>query len=219
LVIDQNFKSFFPIFQTIPKLFFGAWRCAESRRRRQSLQELRLGQELFAVAARAAYLARTQRNVPDEAVAASPESPAIQGASLVNLSVPTSQLTSRLAVMSLHPAPSPVLPASAEIPASAELPVSTEIPASAAIPRTIAPSTQYVRVGEKAPKLSAVPTRQQVHEITQLLLSTDSPFSPVDVVHHNNYELMETLLMKKFATDPPRREECKNWMSWTNQRF
>jgi hypothetical protein len=175
------------------------------------------------VAARAAYLARTQRNVPDEAVAASPESPAIQAASLVNLSVPTSQLTSGLAVMSLHPAP--VLPASAEIPASAELPVSTEtpvsteIPASAAIPRTIAPSTQYVRVGEKAPKLSAVPTRQQVNEITQLLLSTDCPFSPADVVHHNNFHLMETLLMKKFATDPPRREECKNWMSWTNQRF
>jgi hypothetical protein len=121
--------------------------------------------------------------------------------------------------MSLHPAPSPVLPASAEIPASAELPVSTELPASAAIPRTIAPSTQYVRVGEKAPKLSTVPTRQQVHEITQLLLSRDSPFSPIDVVHHNNYELMETLLMKKFATDPPRREEFINWMSWTNQRF
>jgi hypothetical protein len=160
-----------------------------------------------AVAARAAYLARTQRNVPDEAVAESPESPAIQAASLVNLSVPTSQLTSGLAVMSLHPAPSPVLPASAEIPASAEL------PALAAIPRTIAPSTQFVRVGEKAPKLSAVPTRQQVHEITQLLLSRDSPFSPIDVVHHNNYELMETLLMKKFATDPPRREEFINWMS------
>jgi hypothetical protein len=185
-----------------------------------------------AVATRAACLARTQRNVPYEAVAESFESPAIQAAPLVNLSVPTSQLTSGLAVMSLHPAPSPVLPAFAEIPASAELPVSTEIPASAELPvsteipvSTELPasaaisSTQYVRVGEKAPKLSAVPTRQQVHEITQLLLSTDSPFSPVDVVHHNNYELMETLLMKKFATDPPRREECKNWMSWSNQRF
>jgi hypothetical protein len=68
-----------------------------------------------AIAVRAAYLARTQRNVPDEAVAESPESPAIQAAPLVNLSVPTSQLTSGLAVMSLHPAPSPVLPASAEL--------------------------------------------------------------------------------------------------------
>ena len=113
--------------------------------------------------------------------------------------------------MSLHPAP--------VLPALADTPVSTELPASAAIPRTIAPSTQYVRVGEKAPKLSAVPSRQQVHEITQLLLSNDSPFTPVDVVHHNNYEAMETLLMKKFATDPPRREECANWMNWSNQRF
>jgi uridine phosphorylase len=127
--------------------------------------------------------------------------------------------------MSLHPAPSPVLPASAEIPASAELPVSTEIPvstaipASAANPRTTAPSTQYVRVGEKAPKLSAVPTRQQVNEITQLLLSTGCPFHPSDVVHQNNFYLMETLLMKTFATDPPRREECREWRSWTNQRF
>jgi hypothetical protein len=66
--------------------------------------------------------------------------------------------------MSLHPAPSPVLPASAEIPASAEKLV------SAAIPGTIAPPIRYVRVGEKAPKLSAIPSRQQVQEITQLLL-------------------------------------------------
>jgi hypothetical protein len=67
--------------------------------------------------------------------------------------------------------------------------------------------------------LSAIPSRQQVHEITQLLLSKDSPFTAVDVVHHNNYEAMETLHMKKFATDPPRCEECANWMSWSNQRF
>jgi hypothetical protein len=46
-----------------------------------------------AIAARQAYLARTQRNVPDDSVADPPESPAIQAASLVNLSVPTSQLT------------------------------------------------------------------------------------------------------------------------------
>jgi hypothetical protein len=59
-----------------------------------------------AIAAREAYLARTQRNIPDEAVADPPESPAIQAAPLVNLSVPTSQVTWGLAVMSLHPAPS-----------------------------------------------------------------------------------------------------------------
>jgi hypothetical protein len=42
-----------------------------------------------AIAARLAYLARTQRNVPYDP----PESPAIQAAPLVNLSVPTSSLT------------------------------------------------------------------------------------------------------------------------------
>jgi hypothetical protein len=114
-----------------------------------------------------------------------------------------------------HPAPAPVIPAPAETPASAETPVSTEIPASA----VIAPPTQYVRIGEKAPKLSAIPSRQQVHEITQLLLSKDTPFMPVDVVHHNNNLAMETLLKKKSATDSTRRDECDNWMKWSNQRF
>jgi hypothetical protein len=30
---------------------------------------------------------------------------------------------------------------------------------------------------------------------------------------------MENLLMKKFATDPPRRDECAFWKTWSNQRF
>jgi hypothetical protein len=62
--------------------------------------------------------------------------------------------------MSLHPSSAPVIPAPAETPSSAETPVSTEIPASAAISQKLAPPTQYVRVGEKAPKLSAIPSRQ-----------------------------------------------------------
>jgi hypothetical protein len=53
-----------------------------------------------AIAARETFLARTQRNVPDESVADPPESPAIQAAPLLKLSVSTSQLTSGLAVMS-----------------------------------------------------------------------------------------------------------------------
>jgi hypothetical protein len=68
-------------------------------------------------------------------VADPPESPAIQATPLLNQSVPTSQLTSGLAVMFLHPASAPVIPAPAETLASAETPVSTEIPASAAIPQ------------------------------------------------------------------------------------
>jgi hypothetical protein len=107
-----------------------------------------------------------------------------------------SQLTAGLAVMSLHPAP--VIPASAETAsaetATAETPVSTQIPAMAATSQKLAPPTQYVRVGEKAPELSAIPSRQQVHEIIQLLLSKDCPFSPIDVVHHSNHSATERLL-------------------------
>jgi hypothetical protein len=132
---------------------------------------------------------------------------------------------SGLAVLSLHPASAPVIPApaetpaSVEIPASAETPVSTVIPAMAATSQKLAPPTQYVRVGEKAPKLSAIPSRQQVHEITQLLLSKDCPFTPIDVVHHINHLAIERLLKKKFATDFSCRNECALWMEWSNQRF
>jgi hypothetical protein len=170
-----------------------------------------------AIAARQAFLPRTQRNIPDDSP---PESPAIQAAPLLNLSVPTSQLTSGLDPVSAPAIPAAaVTPALAEIPASAETPVSTEIPASAATSQKLAPSTQYVRIGEKAPKLSAIPSRQQVHEITQLLLSKDCPFSPIDVVHHSNHFAMERLLKKKFVTDYTRRNECELWMEWSNQRF
>jgi hypothetical protein len=67
--------------------------------------------------------------------------------------------------------------------------------------------------------LSAIPSRQQAVEITQILLSKDTPFTPVDVVHQSNYLAIETSLMKKFATDPPRRDECAFWKTWPNQRF
>ena len=49
-------------------------------------------------------------------------------------------------------------PASAATPASAANPASAENP----IPRTMAPPQQYVQTGERAPKLSAVPSRQEV---------------------------------------------------------
>jgi hypothetical protein len=209
-------KIFQDLFPKFPSLFF--WSMALRRIDKKKAVTARTARpRAVAIAARQALLARTQRNSLDYSVADSPESPAIQAAPLLNLSVPKSQLTSGLAVMSLHPAP--VLPASAEIPASTEIPDSTEIPASAAIPRTIAPPTQYVPVGEKAPKLSAITSRQQAVEITQLLLSKDTPFTPVDVIHQSNYLAMETLLMKKFATDPPRRDDCAFWKTRSNQRF
>jgi hypothetical protein len=106
-----------------------------------------------------------------------PESPATQVASSENLSLPTSQVMSGIAVMSLNPSvliPNP--PASAETPASAEIPASAE---SNITSRILAPPTQYVQTGERAPKLSAKPSRQEIQRVTEILLSNGTPFRPV----------------------------------------
>ena len=91
---------------------------------------------------------------------------------------------SALSALSLQPA-SAAKPASAAMPASAAIPDSTATPAIAEIPipRTMAPSQQYVQTGERAPKLSAVPSRQEVLRVMEVLLSNGTPFKPIDVVH------------------------------------
>ena len=156
-------------------------------------------------------------------------SPATQVASSVKLSLPTSRLTSGIAVMSLNPSvliPNP--PAAAETPASAEIPTSAERPASAEIPasvasnltsRILAPPTQYVQTGGKAPKLSVKPSRQEVQRVTETLLSNGTPFRPVGVVFQEKRSKLTTLLKLRFATDPERRDKCSNWNTWSNQRF
>ena len=93
-----------------------------------------------------------------------------------------------------------ISPASAAIPASAEI-TSTSVDSSAN-QCALAPPTQYVQVGEKAPKLSAKPSWQRLSEV---LLSNETPFRPVDVVHHSNFQPFKTLLQLRFATDPDRR--------------
>ena len=81
-------------------------------------------------------------------------------------------------------------------PATAEIPVSTETPAYAETPASaMAPSTQYVQTGEKPPKLSAVPSRQEVARVTEVLLSNGTPFCPIDVVHSSNYQSFTTQAM------------------------
>ena len=109
---------------------------------------------------------------------------------------------------------------SAANPASAET-TSTSVVQSTSveIPRALAPPTHYVQAGEKAPKLSAKPSWQEVQRVKEVLLSDGTPFRPVDVVHHCNFQSMETLLKLRFATDPDRRDSCKKWRSWDNQRF
>ena len=78
-------------------------------------------------------------------------------------------------------------------PASAATPASAEIP----IPRTMAPPQQYVQTGERAPKLSAVPSRQEVLLVMEVLLSNGTPFKPIDVVHVSNHQSFTTLLKRK----------------------
>ena len=73
-----------------------------------------------------------------------------------------------------------------------------------------APPQQYVETGERAPKLSAVPSRQEVLRVMEVLLSNGTPFQPIDVVHASNDQSFTTLLKRKFATDPDRRDSCNN---------
>ena len=83
----------------------------------------------------------------------------------------------------------------------------------------MAPPQQYVQTGERAPKLSAMPSRQEVVRVMEVLLSNGTPFKPVDVDHASNHQSFTTLLKRKFATDPDRRDACNNWKHWTNQYF
>ena len=152
----------------------------------------------------------------------SPESPATQAA--------IEQATSGIAVLPISSASLSNPPASAEKPpASAEKPpasaasnsslVSTNEPASAEAPRILAPPTHYIQTGEKAPRLSSKPSRAEVQRICDVLMANGTPFRPVDVVARENDLSFTTLLKMKFATDPPRRDECNEWKTWSNQRF
>ena len=127
---------------------------------------------------------------------------------------------SALSPLSLSPA-SAAIPASAATPASAAIPASAEITSTSvdrsANQRALVPPTPYVQVGEKAPKLSAKPSWQGVQRVSEVLLSNGTPFRPVDVVHHSNFQSFKTLLQLRFATDPDRRDSCNNWRNWTNQ--
>ena len=106
-------------------------------------------------------------------------------------------------------------PASAAKPASAAIPDSTATPASAAIPT----SQQYVQTGERAPKLSTVPSRQEVLRVMEVLLLNGTPFKPIDVVHVSLHQSFTTLFKRKFTTDPDRRDSCNDWKHWSNQLF
>ena len=161
-----------------------------------------------AVAAGKNYLEHTQRRGDTEF----PGSPATQDPAS-DLSAPIPQRNSEPAVMSAIDVPVisalsalSLQPAKAVTPASA----ATLAPAEILIPRTMAPPQSYVQTGERAPKLSAVPSRQEVLRVMEVLLSNRTPFKPIDVVHASNHQSFTTLLKRKFATDPDRSDSCNN---------
>ena len=168
-----------------------------------------------AVAAGKNYLEHTQRRGDTEF----PGSPATQDPAS-DLSAPIPQRNSEPAVMSAIDVPViSALSALSLQPAKAVTPASAATPAPAEIPRTMAPPKQYVQTGERAPKLSAVPSRQEVVRVMEVLLSNGTPFRPIDVVHASNHQSFTTPLKRKFATDPDRRDSCNNWQHWSNQYF
>ena len=179
-----------------------------------------------AIAAQKAYLKHTQRNAQDIESLGSPKIQDPAG----DLSAPAFQPTSGPAVVSAIDVPVisalsalTISPASAAIPTSAATLALAEITStsvdSSANQSASAPPTQYVQVGEKAPKLSAKPSWQEVQRALEVLLSNGTPFRPVDVDHHSNFQSFQTLLQLRFATDPNRRDSCNNWRNWTNQNF
>jgi hypothetical protein len=152
-----------------------------------------------------------------------------------DLSLPTSQLTSGIAVMSINLAlisNSPALaenpPSSAENPpvstaippaSAVNLPALAERPALAEIPATLAPPMTYVSVGERTPLLEREPSLAQAKKVTAILMAVGSPFKPIDVVKVENRTPFAEFLTRRFYADHVRREQCRQWYNWNTRRF
>ena len=76
-----------------------------------------------------------------------------------------------------------------------------------------------MQTGEKTPKLSAKPSREEVQIVCDVLLGNGTRFKPIDVVHKKNHSSFATLLELRFATDPDRRDSCNNCKTWCNLLF
>ena len=46
-----------------------------------------------------------------------------------------------------------------------------------------------------------------------------TPFRLIDVVKVEHRNSITYLLQRRFSTDPERRDQCKEWWRWPNQRF
>ena len=69
----------------------------------------------------------------------------------------------------------------------------------------------YVHPTEKYPRLSKMPTRAQVVNITDILSAKNCPYSIIDVVPVDVIPFFETLLQRQYPLDRHLRDECLKW--------
>jgi hypothetical protein len=87
-------------------------------------------------------------------------------------------------------------------------------------PLTTTPSHgRYLLPAEKIERLSKKPTRAQVVQITTNLRRDTCHYFPIDVVHPENYDSFETLLMLQYVMDQKKIEECSHWKHWDREKF
>jgi hypothetical protein len=76
-------------------------------------------------------------------------------------------------------------------------------------PLTITPSHgRFLLPTEEIERLSKKPTRAQVVQVTTNLKRDSCHYLPIDVVHPDNYDSFETLLMLQYVMNPSKMEEC-----------
>ena len=87
-------------------------------------------------------------------------------------------------------------------------------------PLTITPSHgRFLLPTEKIERLSKKPTRAQVVQVTTNLRRDSCHYLPIDVVHPDNYDSFETLLMLQYVMNPSKMDECSQWKHWDRERF
>ena len=77
----------------------------------------------------------------------------------------------------------------------------------------------YVHPTEKYPRLSKMPTRAQVVNITDMLSAKNCPYSIIDVVLVDVIPFFGTLLQRQYPLDRHLRDECLKWSTRTTSRF
>jgi hypothetical protein len=78
---------------------------------------------------------------------------------------------------------------------------------------------RYLLPAEKIERLIKKPTRAQVVQIATNLRRDTCHYFPIDVVHPENYDSFETLLMLQYVMDPKEMEEFSHWKHLDREKF